>query len=383
MRGSMRQRRRGKTDPRSLAVQAIVLALVVAVLGWLLHNLVANLSARNITSGFGFLWDTSGFAISQKLIAFEETSSYGRAFLVALLNTLLVAAIAIPLATVVGVVVGVARLSSNPLVSWLGGAYVELVRNVPLLLQLFFWYFAVLRPLPPPRQSLALAPGVFLNNRGLYLPEPLAGEWTAVLAAVLALVALASHAWRHVAPLIPLPEGWSAAAIGRALRVAAMILVLAVLVSLRLELPAAGGLNLVGGLRILPELVALVLALAIYTAAFIAEIVRGAILSVRRGQLQAARALGLRNWPALRLVVLPQAVRSIIPPLTNQYLNLTKNSSLAAAIAYPDVVSVLSGPVLEQTNQAIEVVVLAMGVYLVLSLTTAGLMSLYGRRHGR
>ncbi|MGE0205283.1 MAG: amino acid ABC transporter permease [Hyphomicrobiaceae bacterium] len=379
----MRQRRRGKTDPRSLAVQAIVLALVVAVLGWLLHNLVANLSARNITSGFGFLWDTSGFAISQKLIAFEETSSYGRAFLVALLNTLLVAAIAIPLATVVGVVVGVARLSSNPLVSWLGGAYVELVRNVPLLLQLFFWYFAVLRPLPPPRQSLALAPGVFLNNRGLYLPEPLAGEWTAALAAVLALVALASLACRHVAPLIRLPEGWSAAAIGRALRVAAVILVLAVLVSLRLELPAAGGLNLVGGLRILPELVALVLALAIYTAAFIAEIVRGAILSVRRGQLQAARALGLRNWPALRLVVLPQAVRSIIPPLTNQYLNLTKNSSLAAAIAYPDVVSVLSGPVLEQTNQAIEVVVLAMGVYLVLSLTTAGLMSLYGRRHGR
>ncbi|MGD9827723.1 MAG: amino acid ABC transporter permease [Hyphomicrobiaceae bacterium] len=379
----MRQRRRGKTDPRSLAVQAIVLALVVAVLGWLLHNLVANLSARNITSGFGFLWDTSGFAISQKLIAFDETSSYGRAFLVALLNTLLVAAIAIPLATVVGVVVGVARLSSNPLVSWLGGAYVELVRNVPLLLQLFFWYFAVLRPLPPPRQSLALAPGVFLNNRGLYLPEPLAGEWTAALAAVLALVALASLACRHVAPLIRLPEGWSAAAIGRALRVAAVILVLAVLVSLRLELPAAGGLNLVGGLRILPELVALVLALAIYTAAFIAEIVRGAILSVRRGQLQAARALGLRNWPALRLVVLPQAVRSIIPPLTNQYLNLTKNSSLAAAIAYPDVVSVLSGPVLEQTNQAIEVVVLAMGVYLVLSLTTAGLMSLYGRRHGR
>jgi general L-amino acid transport system permease protein len=304
-------------------------------------------------------------------------------FVVGLLNTLLVAGVGIVLATVVGFCVGIARLSPNWLVARLGGGYVELIRNLPLLFQMLFWYLAVLGALPGPRQSVSLLGEVFLNNRGIIVPAPIAGQgagWVvgALVLGVIATIVLRVWARRrqdrtgHPFPL------WSA---GLALIVGLPFVTLVALgFPISFETPVLRGFNFVGGVRLLPEFVALLIALTTYTAAFIAEVVRGGILAVPRGQSEAAAALGLRRGLTLRLIVVPQALRVIVPPLANQYLNLTKNSTLAAAIGYPDLFSVFAGTALSQTGQAIEIIAITMAVYLVISLLTSGLMNWYNMR---
>jgi general L-amino acid transport system permease protein len=356
---------------RGIAAQALVVA-VVALVGWyLVDNLIDNLTRRRIASGFGFLDSTAGFGIAVSLIHYTEQSSYGRAFVVGLLNTLLVSVLAIALATILGFVIGVARLSTNWLIARLATVYVETVRNLPLLLQVFFWYFAVIQSLPVPRQSLVPFHGAFLNNRGLYLPAPLPGgeAWLGA-----ALVALGAFALWFMGP--------RAARRGGPSPFGALAGVLALSVFLLLgewNVPKLGGFNFSGGWVLIPEFVALLIALTTYTAAFIAEIVRAGIQSVGRGQMEAAVALGLTRGQTLFGIVIPQALRVIIPPLTNQYLNLTKNSSLAAAIAYPDLISVFAGTVLNQTGQAVEVIAITMAVYLAISLSIAAGMNLYNR----
>ena len=370
-------------DPRvrSIIWQVILLAAVAAVAAALAWAAAKNLARSNVASGFGFWNETAGFDISQTLIDYSSsTSTYGRAFWVGLLNTLLVAAIGIVLATIVGFVVGIARLSSNWLVARLAAGYVQLVRNVPLLLQLLFWYNAVLKTLPGFRDSIHLWGGGFLNNRGLVLPAPdLGGNGRLVLGALgvglAGAVALALLARRQ----------WLAARIAA---IVGLVLVLglplaAFLASgakLTFEFPEMSRFNLRGGMEVLPEFVALVTGLVIYTGAFIAETVRAGLLAVPRGQTEAAQALGLSRLVTLRRVIVPQAMRVIIPPLTNQYLNLTKNSSLAVAIGYPDLVQIFTGTVLNQTGQAVEIVAITMAVYLVISLVTSLLMNVYNAR---
>lgn len=360
---------------RAVVYQTLAVVLVLAAIAFLIQNAIENMTRLKIASGFGFWGTEAGFDITMSLILYDEASSYGRAFVVGLLNTLLVSAIGIVFATVIGFAVGIARLSRNWLVARLATAYIETLRNVPLLLQLFFWYFAVLRALPSPRQSWALADTVFLNNRGLYIPAPDIDSLAAW--GIFAGLALAAGAGIAAFGTRRDPRGFRLSlslALGVPVAVA-----LAVLVFPAWETPALRGFNFRGGVALIPELVALVLALSIYTAAFIAENVRSGIQAVPVGQVEAARSLGLSRGQTLRRVVVPQALRVIVPPLTNQYLNLTKNSSLAAAIAYPDLVSVFAGTVLNQTGQAVEVIAITMAVYLAISLAISVLMNAYNR----
>jgi general L-amino acid transport system permease protein len=359
------------------------MAAVVALLGFLVHNTLANLQTRGIATGFGFLSMEAGFGIIQTLVDYSETSTFGRTFLVGLLNTLLVSALGILLATLLGFLIGVARLSGNWLISKLAAAYVELFRNVPLLLQIFFWYFAVLRALPHPRASLALGDTVFLNLRGLYLPRPVPEPGFALVLAALAFAlvgAMVLLRWarrRRERTGRIFPAGRLALAMVLGLPAAAFVLSGS---PVSWELPVLGGFNFRGGIAIIPELMALLLALSIYTAAFIAEIVRAGILAISKGQTEAAAALGLRRGQILRLVIIPQALRVIIPPLTSQYLNLLKNSSLATAIGYPDLVNVFAGTTLNQTGQAVEVIAMTMALYLVISLLISSAMNWYNAR---
>lgn len=373
------------TNPkvRALGYQAALLASVAFVLWLLASTTWANLQRQHIASGFAFLGHTAGFGIVQTLIPYSEAASYGRVFLVGLANTLLVAALGTGFATVLGFVIGLARLSRNWLVAKLAIVYVETLRNIPLLLQLFFWYFAILRPLPGPRESLMLLPGVFLNNRGVVLPKPEPGPSFVAFGAALAIaiaVAMVIRRWglaRQARTGVMWPTGTAAAALVIGLPLLVCLVAGAPFV---LERPLLGNFDFVGGWRLLPEFVALVIGLSVYTAAFIAEIVRAGIRSVNPGQTEAAYALGIPAGATLRLVVIPQALRVIIPPLTSQILNLTKNSSLAVAIAYPDLVSVFAGTVLNQTGQAIEVVSITMAVYLAISLLTSLAMNIYNAR---
>ena len=375
----------GWNDPRlrALVFQLVFLAAVLALLGFIVHNTLANLESRGISTGFDFLGNEAGFGIIQTLVDYSETSTFGRTFLVGLLNTLLVSLLGIVLATLLGFVVGVARLSSNWLVSRLAATYIEIFRNIPLLLQIFFWYFAVLRALPRPRESLALGEAVFLNLRGLYLPRPLFEPgfgWVLASLAIAVIAALLLGAWgrrRRLNTGQGLPSGWIG--LGLILLVPGLTFLL-VGAPLGWELPALRGFNFQGGITVIPELAALLLALTIYTAAFIAEIVRAGILAVPKGQTEAAAALGLKRRHVLRLVVIPQALRVIIPPLTSQYLNLLKNSSLATAIGYPDLVNVFAGTTLNQTGQAVEVIAMTMAVYLSISLTISLFMNWYNAR---
>lgn len=372
-----------RPEVRQVIYQVILLALV-AFLAWeIVSNVAENLRRRNIASGFGF-WDrTSGFDISQTLIEYSNTSTYGRAFWAGLANTLLVAALGIAFATVLGFIVGIARLSSNWLVARLATVYVEVIRNLPLLLQLMFWYFAVLKNLPGPRQSLALPAGASLNVRGLYLPAPLPqpGFGAVTLALLIGIVgSIAVHVWarrRQMQTGQRFPVFLTA--LGLIIGLPLVVFLLAGM-PLAFEYPEFKGFNFQGGMVVQPEFIALLLGLSIYTASFIAEIVRAGILGVSKGQKEAARALGLTNGQMLRLVVIPQASRIIIPPLTSQYLNLTKNSSLAVAIGYPDFVSVFTGTVLNQTGQAVEVILLTMLVFLTLSLLTSAFMNWFNKR---
>ncbi len=446
---------------RALAIQ-IAIALAILWLGWqAIGNVAENMRARNIPSNFDFLSATAGFDLNQSLIAYSATSTYGRAFLVGLLNTLAVAAIGIFFATIIGFAVGVARLSQNWMAAKLATIYVEVIRNTPLLLQLFFWYTAVLAPLPGPRQSISLpalglrmpdpqagmaaitafalasfvllsvrnqikgsaikAAGyaisalfmilmivailfgprvagfgnavgildirdgayVFLNNRGLFLPFPSLGEAAIWLPAIILASAIGATGFSFWAKSQReekgriLPVFWISMLI---LIVPAALTIWAAGSSVTIDYPQLRGFNLAGGVRVYPEFFALVLGLSLYTASFIAEIVRAGILSVAKGQSEAALALGLRRPTILKLVIIPQAMRVVIPPLTNQYLNLTKNSSLAVFIGFPDLVQIFVGTVLNQTGAMIQIISITMAVYLVISLLTSLAMNFYNNK---
>lgn len=372
-------------DPQIRAwVFQIVTVVVVIAFGWyLFDNTQQNLAQRGIISGFAFLNNSAGFGIAQHLIDYNESNSYGRVFLVGLLNTLLVSGVGIVLATILGFLLGVARLSPNWMLRKLATVYIEIFRNIPPLLQIFFWYFAVMLSMPGPRDSFALGDAFFLNNRGLSMPSPLPTEawWPFVavllltLAAIVGLVRWGRARFEATGKTFPLLLS------SMALLVLVPGLSILVLGSpLSLELPTLQGFNFRGGWVMIPELMALTLALVIYTAAFIAEIVRSGIQSVNHGQTEAARSLGLKPGITLRKVIIPQALRVIIPPLTSQYLNLAKNSSLAAGIGYPDMVSLFAGTVLNQTGQAIEAIAITMSVYLAISISISLLMNSYNKR---
>ena len=342
-------------DPvyRTMFVQVAAIVLIAAFGWYVVSNTIHNLQKQNIASGFAFLDTTAGFAITTSLIEYTEKSTYGRAFMVGLLNTILISALGIACATALGFIVGVARLSSNWLVAKLATAYVEVIRNTPLLLQIFFWYFAVLRALPPARQSLVAFDTVFLNIRGLYVPRPIFQPgFEAVPIAFLAAIALTIvlRRWarkRFEATGHLFPTGWT----GVGLIVGLPLLALAVTgFPLSWDYPTLQGFNFSGGMVIVPEFVSMLFGLSIYTASYIAEIVRAGILAVSHGQTEASGALGLSRVQTLRLVVIPQAMRVIIPPLTSQYLNLTKNSSLAVFVGYPDLTQVFTGAVRSATS---------------------------------
>jgi general L-amino acid transport system permease protein len=379
----MRGFARSLHNRRAVVLQAALVVFILALVWFVFDNARANIAAQRMKTGIDFFWNTAGFGVVQTLIPYDETSTYFRAFLVGLANTLLVSALGIVFATVIGFLVGIGRLSSNWLVARLCGGYVELVRNLPLLFQILFWYLAVLASLPAPRASFTLF-GIYVNDRGLLLPRPLFGEgaqW--VLAAFVAgtVIALAFRAYARrrqaeAGEILPIGRVALGAMVGLPL-----IVFLLAGAPISFEVPELRGFNFVGGMRLIPEFVALLIALSTYTAAFIAEIVRAGILAIPRGQTEAAYSLGLPRGLTLRLIVVPQAMRVIVPPLTNQYLNLTKNSSLAVAIGYPDFFALFAGTTLNQTGQAIEIIVITMLVYLAISLATSALMNWYNRAH--
>ncbi len=367
-------------------------ALLIGTLGWLLYeaaaNAAANMRARNIPTNFDFWNKTSGFDINFTLVPYSAQSTFGDAFWVGLWNTLLVAAVSVVFATLLGFAVGIARLSTNWLVAKAAAIYVESLRNIPLLLQLLFWYNAILKPLPNVRESLVIpglfgAPFAYLNNRGLILPEPKFGPgfaWTAAafalgVALTAAFAVWAARAQRLTGAQKPVGLVGLAFVVGLPL-----IAFFAAGQPLTLDYPVLRGFNFAGGARVLPELVALALGLVLYTATFIAEIVRSGIQSVAVGQSEAARALGLGTKPMLRLVIIPQAMRVITPPLTNQFLNIVKNSTLAVFVGYPDLVSVFAGSVLNITGAAVQIILATMAVYLVISLLTAAVMNAWNNR---
>ena len=368
---------------RAIIFQVAALVATVAFGLYIFENTQDNLRRLGIASGFGFLSSPAGFDIIQTLIPYSAASSYGQVFWVALLNTLLVSALGIVFATLLGFIVGVARLSKNWLIAKLALIYIETFRNVPLLLQIFFWYFAVLRAAPAPRQSLNLGDAFFLNIRGLYLPAPqfqpgFGGVLAALGIAIVLVIVLTRWArQRQMATGQPFPILSTALALLIGLPLITFWLAGS---PLHWEVPELRGFNFQGGLVIIPEMASLLLALSIYTAAFIAEIVRAGIQAVSHGQTEASFSLGINSGLTLRLIILPQALRVIIPPMTNQYLNLTKNSSLAAAIGYPDLVSSFAGTTLNQTGQAIECIAITMAVYLTISLLISLLMNAYNRR---
>nr|WP_312015150.1 ABC transporter permease subunit [Bradyrhizobium lablabi] len=371
------------SDPRvaGLFWQIVVVAIAVAAVAWLWSNAVHNLSVRRISTGFAFLGREAGMPIADSWIEYSPKNTYLRAFIVGIVNTLRVAVIGIVLATVLGTAVGIARLSSNWLLSRLAAVYVEVLRDLPLLLQLLFWY-VLMQGLPAARQAWKPVEGVFLSNRGLVLPSiPLdaANLWT-TLAAVVGLTVL--HFIRRRLIAQQMLDGRARPAWPYAI---VLVVVLPALVSLlsgaswRITLPELRGFNFVGGLTLAPEYFALLIALVTYTSAFIAEIVRSGIQAVPRGQWDAAKALGLKRSFVLQHIVLPQALRVIIPPMTSQYLNLTKNSSLAVAVGYQDIVSI-ANTTLNQTGQAIEAIALIMMVFLTISLGISLFMNWYNAR---
>ena len=362
--------------------QIVTLGLVSLGIYYMVTNTARNMLERGLASGFHFLGVESQFDIQMTLIEYSPTSTYFDSFIVGLLNTLLVAGIGILFATLIGFTVGVMRLSSNWLIAKIAETYVEILRNIPLLLQIFFWYFAVLRALPRPQQSVEFFDSIFLNNRGLFIPDPNFGEDSSVIFYLFWLtitISIGIFIWtkrRQNRTGVRFPAFY----VSFALILGTFIISLAATgFPVTFEYPELKGFNFKGGVQLIPELVALTFALAMYTASFIAEVVRGGIMAVSKGQTEAAKSVGLKQGLILRLIIIPQALRVIVPPLTNQYLNLTKNSSLAAAIAYPDLVLVFAGTALMQTGQAIEIIGMVMGVYLFLSLFTSLVMNLFNR----
>ncbi len=365
---------------RGYLIQAALLVALVATGMWLWSNAEANMAARGLRFGFGFLDRSAGIPIGESLIPYTPADSYRQALTVGLLNTLRVAIIGCILATVLGVALGLARLSTNPMLRALTGGYIEVIRNTPLVLQLVFWH-AVMLQMPSVRQALNPLPGVFLSQRGLKIPALMADP--ALYAFLVALAAGAIGWWvllrRERARQVETGERRPTILPGLAMLLGFPALSIAAGFVPRVEWPEMAGFNFEGGLALSPEFFALLVGLVVYTAAFVAEIVRSGIQSVHRGQWEAARALGLPGGRIMRLVILPQALRVIIPPMTSQYLNLTKNSSLAVVIGYPDLVSVANTSI-NQTGQAIEVITIFMTIYLAMSLVTSALMNWYNAR---
>ena len=371
-------------DPRIRAVffQIVAVALVALFFAFILNNTLSNMETRGISTGFGFLEREAGFGILMSLIPYDETNTYGRTFLVGLLNTLLVASLGIVLATVIGLIVALMQLSNNWLLRALGRTYVEVFRNVPLLLQIFFWYIAVLATLPNPRQSISLGESVFLNIRGLYVPAPVPGDGfmiviIAFVAAVVGMLFLRRWAKRRQ---MATGQTFPVFLASLAMLIGLPGLVFLILGSpLSFEYATLQGFNFKGGVKLIPEFVALLLALSINHASDIAEDIRAGVMSVPKGQVEASSALGLKPNVAMSRVILPQALRVTVPPTATHYMNLTKNSSLATAIGYPDLVAVFMGTTLNQTGQAVEIVAMTMAVYLTINLTISGLMNFYNK----
>lgn len=367
---------------RGLLYQIIAVVLLVLLAWFVAGNTLENMRVRGIQSGFGFLSQTAGFEIGESMLSYDSSHTYGRAFLVGLSNTVRVSAVGIVLATLIGTLIGIGRLSGNFLVRQLCTIYVEVFRNVPLLLQLFMWYFVLTALLPPVTDALQPVAGVFLSQSGLQYPIPIWGH--AHVFAALGLGAGCGAAWWYRRAAIRHLERtgearkvlWAAVAL---IAAGPLLGWLAGGAPTDMDIPEPGSFNVTGGGAVTPEYMTLLAGLTFYTAAFLAEIVRGGIVSVPIGQTEAASALGLSRKTMLRLVLLPQALRVIIPPATSQYLNLTKNSSLAVAIGYPDLVSI-SNTTLNQTGRAVECIVIIMAVYLTLSLLTAGIMNWYNSR---
>lgn len=362
-----------RPSPRALIGQWIFLLALVALGGLLLAELGANLARRNLHFGFGFLFQKAGFDIPFHLISWSIFDSYGRALLVSLLNTVLVSAMGVVAATLLGVLIGIMRLSVNWLARNVALAFIEFVRNTPQLVQIIFWYVAILQTLPPPRQSLVLPGGALLNVRGLYIPDPILRENGALCL------------WLAGAALVAIPFLWRlkvrAAPIGP--RALLLLLLAAGLLAVgieRIDVPTLSGFNIAGGTPVPPELVALWAGLTIYSTAFIAEIVRGSIEAVPHGQAEAARALGLHRGQVLFLVVLPQALRIMVPQLTSQYLNLIKSSTLGAAVAYPELFQIFAGTVMNQSGKEVETIVIVMAVFLGINLAFSAFMNWYNRR---
>ncbi|WP_368642570.1 amino acid ABC transporter permease [Castellaniella ginsengisoli] len=377
------RRRWSWNDPatRALIYQILILGLVGLGVWYLSSNTLHNLAARNISTGFDFLHEEAGFAIGESMVEYSPADTYGHAVVVGLLNTLKVSVIGVIAATLFGTLLGISRLSKNWLISRLAGLYIEVMRNIPLLLQLFFWYALITEIMPGPRQALQPLPDVFISNRGFKIPwlKGDAMDWIfgGLALAIVLIVVLAHWARRHqdaTGKIFPLGR----AALG--LLVAVPLLAFWISGgSLEIDRPELKGFNFQGGLNMSPEFSALLLGLVTYTSAFVGEVVRSGVQAVSQGQWEAASSIGLSRSRTLRLVILPQAMRVIIPPMTSQYLNLTKNSSLAVAIGYPDIVAV-TNTILNQTGQAIEGIMIIMAAYLVVSLSISVFMNWYNKR---
>ena len=374
-------------NKKRLIPQVLTLAFIISVIAYFSYNAQINMGNRGISFGYGFLSQEASFDITFSMIDYDGSYSYARAFLVGLLNTLLVSVIGIILCTILGVTIGIGRLSQNYLIAKAAEWYVEIFRNVPLLLQIFFWYYGALRLLPLPENAISFNDISFLTIKGWYIPKFLWTNFsiffTSVIVSIIAIFFVFKHAkkqreefGKHV------PAGWISIAI---FFIIPAFTFLIGGVTLNFQYPELNQLsdtvfNFKGGISIIPELISLALALSMYTATFVAENVRAGIQGVGKGQKEAAASIGLTKGQILKLVVMPQALRIIIPPTTNQYLNLTKNSSLAAAIAYPDIVLVFAGTALMQTGRAIEIISITMGTYLFLSLTISVLMNAYNKK---
>ena len=369
---------------RGRIYQTLLLACVAALACGAIYNAVTNMQARGMPTGFGFWNEVAGFDINLHLISYTNLSTYGRAFWVGLLNTLLIAVICIPLATLLGFAIGVARLSPNWLLSRLALVYTSILRNIPLLLLLLFWYNAVLKSLPGPRQSISIGDVVFLDNRGLYLPMPVPREQSVWFISAIAAALILAAGFREWARRRQERTGEQAPS---TLVAVGLILGLPAIASVAggapfgFDIAKLSGFNLKGGLQVIPEMAALVFGLVTFTAAFIAEIVRAGLLAVPVGQSEAAAALGLHRGLTMKLVVIPQAMRLITPPLTSQYLNIVKNSSLAVFIGYPDLVQIFAGTVLNQTQAAVQVMAITMAVYMFISLAVALALNLFNVRY--
>ncbi|MFT6092059.1 MAG: general L-amino acid transport system permease protein [Sulfitobacter sp.] len=368
---------------RAIIIQVVSLALVIGLFYWLVDNTMTNLQARNLSAGFGFLDVSAGFGIGFTLVPYTEGDSYLRVFFVGIANTLLVAVVAITFSTILGLTVGLARLSNNWIIGTIARSYVEVMRNTPLLLQIIAWYFGVFNLLPRPRDSLHLTEGFVLNNRGFYLPAPVPEDGFNMVLVVFVLAVIAAIAVIIWARKRLDKTGKAFPAISSAIAIVVLVPLavhLALGAPLGWDMPVLQGFNYVGGASVPPSFCALIVALSVYTSCFIAEIVRSGIQSVSKGQLEAAGALNLPSGWTLRRVVLPQAMRVIIPPLISQYLNVTKNSSLAIAIGFPDLVSVWMNTSLNQSGRAIPIVAMTMLFYCSVSLFVSMIMNVYNKR---